>query len=126
MGKKLFVNKADIEPKEHLVTCIDAEKGEIEWTQKFPSSEHAVHKQNSFASSTPTCDADRVYVANASDKNYWVRALDHKGNEIWKEDLGPYVSRHGFGTSPILYNDLVIIANDQDGPSFHRPGCKNG
>ena len=28
------------------------------------------------------------------------------------------MSRHGFGTSPIVYEDLVIITNDQEGESF--------
>ncbi len=31
--------------------------------------------------------------------------------------LPGYVSRHGFGSSPLLIDDLVVITNDQDGPS---------
>ncbi len=33
-------------------------------------------------------------------------------------DLGKFIARHGFGASPIVYEDLVIITNDQEGESF--------
>ena len=45
-------------------------------------------------------------------------AFDHDGRRAWEKDLGPFVSQHGGGASPILYRDKVILANQQDGPSF--------
>lgn len=41
-------------------------------------------------------------------------ALDHEGNELWKSDLGPVSGGHGYGTSPIIYEDVVILNNDQE------------
>lgn len=41
-------------------------------------------------------------------------ALDHDGKLVWQTDLGPYKGNHGFGPSPILFENLVILANDQD------------
>jgi outer membrane protein assembly factor BamB len=49
---------------------------------------------------------------------YTVVALDHEGREVWQRDLGPWVSQHGHGASPIVFEDLVIVPNDQDGKSF--------
>ena len=45
-------------------------------------------------------------------------AFDHAGTLVWKKDLGPYKSQHGGGVSPIVYEDMVILANEQDGDSF--------
>jgi outer membrane protein assembly factor BamB len=47
-----------------------------------------------------------------------VVALDHDGKDVWRRDLGKFVSRHGFGVSPMIYEDLVILANNQEGESF--------
>ncbi len=40
-------------------------------------------------------------------------ALDHDGQEQWTQDLGDFVSMHGFGTSPMLYKDLVVLPSQQ-------------
>jgi outer membrane protein assembly factor BamB len=47
-------------------------------------------------------------------------ALDQKdGHEVWKADLGPFLSKHGPGTSPFVFEDLVVLDFDQDdGKSF--------
>ena len=52
-------------------------------------------------------------------------ALDHDGNEVWKHNLGRWVSQHGFGASPMLYEDMVILFNSQQGKQLkkgERPG----
>src|SRR5207244_607730 len=42
-------------------------------------------------------------------------ALSHDGKIVWQSDQGPFKSQHGFGVSPIVFEDLVILPNDQDG-----------
>ena len=39
----------------------------------------------------------------------------HNGDDVWRINLGPFKSEHGFGTSPIVVDDMVIITNDQEG-----------
>src|SRR5207302_394440 len=39
-----------------------------------------------------------------------------EGETIWTSQDYPYYSRHGFGASPILYKDLLIIPYDQSHP----------
>jgi outer membrane protein assembly factor BamB len=63
-------------------------------------------------------DQDRVYAYWGTPEAVMVLALDHKGNEIWRRNLGPFKSQHGSGTSPIIFRDLLVLNNDQDGPSF--------
>jgi len=116
-GEKLFITSAVTNGGERLLICVDTKSGKIAWTEEFPAGTHRIHAQNSFASSTAACDADHVYVAYATPAESNLVALDHAGNEKWRHKYGGYVSRHGFGSSPILYGELVFLANDQDGPS---------
>ncbi len=72
-------------------------------------------------------DADRVYCAWATPEQYFVVALDHQGKELWRAELGPFPSKHGYGTSPMLYQDMLIVTNDQDGDSsLQALNCKDG
>ena len=44
-------------------------------------------------------------------------ALDQvSGREVWKFDLGPFVTEDGPGTSPFVFEDMVILHFDQDKP----------
>ena len=48
---------------------------------------------------------------------YFIVAHDFKsGKELWRTQLGASLSKHGHGTatSPVLFEDLVIILNEQD------------
>ena len=56
-----------------------------------------------------------MYVAWATPEHFTLAALSHEGKEVWQRDLGPFVSQHGFGSSPIVVGDLVIIGDEQDG-----------
>jgi outer membrane protein assembly factor BamB len=42
---------------------------------------------------------------------------DHAGKDLWSYDMGPWKSQHGAGCSPILCDDLLILPNEQDGPT---------
>lgn len=115
-GDRIFITSAD-ETGKRLVICLKTLDGSRLWESEFPGERHGKHKDNSFASATPVVDANRLYLTWATPREYIVRALDHAGKDLWKVDLGPYKSGHGFGSSPILCDDLLIVSNDQDGTS---------
>lgn len=116
-GDRVFVTSADNETGKRFVLCYNAKDGSRRWQREFDGVRHGKHADNSFASATPAVDAERLYLCWATPKEYVVVALDHDGKDVWRVDLGPYKSGHGFGSSPIVHDDLVIIANDQDGTS---------
>jgi outer membrane protein assembly factor BamB len=116
-GDRIFVTSAEEETGKRLVICLKAADGSRLWQSEFPGERHGKHKDNSFASATPVVDAKRLYLTWATPRDYMVHALDHSGKELWKVELGPYKSGHGFGSSPILHEDLLIVPNDQDGKS---------
>jgi outer membrane protein assembly factor BamB len=114
-GDKVFVTSADSDTAERIVICLDAGSGKSLWEQRYPSRVHPKHKFNTFASSTPAVDAGQVYVSWSTPEHYSVAALDHGGKPRWRVDLGAVVSQHSTGVSPIVFDDMVIVANDQDG-----------
>jgi outer membrane protein assembly factor BamB len=116
-GDKLFVTSGDEEQGTRYVLCLDAGSGRTLWRKEFPAAHHRKHKLNSFASPTPTVDAERVYVAWGTPEELIVLALDHRGEEKWRVDLGPFKSGHGFGVSLVLHEGLLIVPNEQQGDS---------
>jgi outer membrane protein assembly factor BamB len=116
-GERIFITSGDEQTGKRIVVCLKATDGSRLWTREFDSERHGKHEDNSFASATPAADERRLYVSWATPKEYVVQALDHDGKELWRVDLGPYKSGHGFGTSPIVHEDQLIVGNDQDGQS---------
>jgi outer membrane protein assembly factor BamB len=95
----------------------DAFSGAEVWSRSIRLQPDQLHKKNSHASGTPAVDAERVYVPFADDEHYLVLAYGFDGEQVWSYDLGPFLSQHGQGMSPIVYHGLLIVPNDQDGPS---------
>ncbi len=117
-GDRLFLTSADPDTGTQYILCYSARDGRLLWHQDYPATSHHLHQQNTFASSTPAADAKHVYCAWGGPEGAALLALDHDGKEVWRFALGPFVSQHGFGTSPIVYRDMVVLTNDQDGESF--------
>ncbi|NQT36999.1 MAG: PQQ-binding-like beta-propeller repeat protein [Planctomycetes bacterium] len=116
-GNQVFVTSGIDDDATLVVRCLDTSDGRMIWERRLPSMEHPKHEFNSYASSTPTVDKDRVYVTFANPERHVVLALDREtGRDLWRRDLGPFLSQHGHGASPILHGDLLIVANEQDGP----------
>src|SRR5262245_35081893 len=88
------------------------------WKREYPLNPYAKHEYNSFASSTPAVDAERVYFCRAEPARQVLFALDHSGKPVWERDLGPISSQHGGGASPIVIENLVILSSEQDGESY--------
>lgn len=112
-GDRVFLLSANPETAERYMLCLDANDGSILWNRTYESEPHHLHSRSSFASCTPAVDAEQVYIAWSTPKETTLLALDHDGKEKWKLNLGRWVSQHGFGTSPILYKNLVILNNSQ-------------
>lgn len=116
-GERIFVTSAHPETAHRYVQCLSAKDGHELWRKEFPGTVHGLHLRNTFASSTPTVDAERLYVVWGAPDSLAVQAFDHQGTIVWTADLGPHPSQHGYGGSPMLYGDLLIVGNDQDGDS---------
>jgi len=116
-GDRLFVTSGDTATGEQVLMAFDAHDGKPLWQRRFGASSYSMHKRNSYASSTPALDADHVYFMWLQDGRIMLAALTHDGDDVWREDVGPFEEVHGFGKSPVVVGDLVCVATDSDAPS---------
>ena len=117
--KKLFTVSALLENKERVLLCLDRVSGKILWQKTVLTAElEGKHNLNSFASSTPATDGKLVYVAFLDFDKMLVAAYDFSGQQKWLVRPGPFASKHGFCTSPVLFKDKVIVNGDHDGDSY--------
>ena len=117
-GDRLLVTSGLEEDATQIIRCLRTSDGKLIWERRFESTTHPKHQFNCYASSTPAVDADHVYYCFATPEKYTVMALDLQDcADVWRRDLGPFVAEHGFGASPMLFESLVILADEQDGES---------
>jgi outer membrane protein assembly factor BamB len=96
------------------VLCIDRKTGKVIWDQlAFEGTPYDNrHRKSSFASSTPATDGQNVYTFFGTEGLY---AYNMNGKLMWKADLGKLGTvGMGTGTSPILYQNLVIVQCDEE------------
>ncbi|MGN6543970.1 MAG: outer membrane protein assembly factor BamB family protein, partial [Aureliella sp.] len=113
-GNNVYIMSADPKSAERYVLSFDLTSGKERWRKNYTSTTHPLHTRSSYASSTPCADEHAVYATWAAPSGLIVKAFSHDGEEIWTRDLGRYVSQHGFGGSPMLWNGLVIVLDSQD------------
>jgi outer membrane protein assembly factor BamB len=96
------------------VISIDADTGEILWTRTAHDGRVFDNRNrvNTYASPTTVTDGSNVYVYFGSQG---VFCYDFEGKQVWKVDLGGILTwGHGHGTSPLLYENLLILQIDQN------------
>lgn len=123
-GRQIFLTGDDVENGQRSILCLDADSGQIRWRRDYPFESHYLHRDNDFASATPCVDEEGVIVVWSTPEQVLMIALSLEGEEQWRRDLGPFRGLHGSGSSPIIADGLVLLANDQMDPqrfSFYLP-----
>jgi outer membrane protein assembly factor BamB len=101
----------------HLL-CLDVNSGELLWQKSIaddsPKDEFATWgtAKAGYASSSAAVDASGVYVLFGATG---VVSFNHDGDEQWRTFCGDDVHAYPGGTSPIVYNDLVIVNASYEG-----------
>jgi outer membrane protein assembly factor BamB len=98
---------------EHHVLCFDARDGKELWDTIVPAGKLVVTDQyTGYAVPTPCTDGKLVFTLFGSGV---LAALDFDGKIVWREAL-PHLRETDSGvcSSPILYDDTVIIPGIQD------------
>ena len=110
---KIFVTSCDSETANITLECLSLEDGHRLWKKSFDSEPYQLHRFNSYATSTPAVDQNHVYLLVVDTGNTRLIALDHSGEEVWRRDFGSFSSSHGFGTSPMVHDGLVVFSYSQ-------------
>jgi outer membrane protein assembly factor BamB len=100
-----------------LVICLDRQTGKLLWQREVPRSRLGrLQNVNGPASPSPVTDGANVYVFF---QEFGMVSYNAAGKERWRLPLGPFNIFYGFGASPILVDDKVILPVDQDNPSSY-------
>jgi outer membrane protein assembly factor BamB len=116
---RIFITAFTKEKDTHklFVICLDRQTGKILWQREVPRNRDGrLQNPNSPASPSPVTDGSNVYVFF---QEFGLISFDRAGKERWKLPLGPFNMFYGFGASPILVDDKVILPVDQDNPSSY-------
>lgn len=116
-GGKLFVTSGDQQAGKSVIFALNVYDGKILWQKEYSLRKYRPNKLNSFASATPTVDADHVYVLFTSPEETILTALNHNGAETWKRKFEGVRCQHGAGTSPIIYDDMVVFTHEHENKS---------
>ena len=117
LGDKEFVHPDSVGAnKKHTfkVIALNRDSGKILWQavafEGTPYDDR--HRKSSYAASTPATDGKMVYAFFGSEGLY---AYDFNGKLAWKADLGKMGTvGMGTGTSPIIFENLVIVQADEE------------
>ena len=100
-----------------LVIALDRPTGKILWQREVPRTiTGRLQNVNDPASPSPVTDGTNVYVFF---QEFGLLSFDANGKERWRRPLGPFNMFYGFGASPILVDDKVILPVDQDSPTSY-------
>jgi outer membrane protein assembly factor BamB len=114
---RIFLTAHSDEKEKHrlFVICLDRQTGKPLWQREVPRSRAGrLQNVNGPASPSPVTDGDNVYVFF---QEFGMISYDGNGKERWKLPLGPFNMFYGFGASPILVDNKIILPVDQDNPN---------
>ncbi len=114
---KLFITSGDQQAGKSVILALNVSDGKVLWQKEYSLSKYRPNKLNSYASATPTADADHVYALFTSPEETILAAFNHQGTEIWKRTFEGVRCQHGAGSSPIVHNDMVIITHEHEDKS---------
>lgn len=116
LGDRVFLETADDGQQTQSVVGIDRLTGKGLWQTKVLQNnfEPSIHRENTHASCTLASDGERLFAAFLNDRRIYCSALTLEGEEIWRQEVGGFSSRHGYSASPVVYQGLVIVAADHE------------
>jgi outer membrane protein assembly factor BamB len=113
MDGHVWLTTATPDGHDFFAICVDVETGEIRRNEKLFHSDNPEplgNPMNGYASPSPVVESGRVYVHFGS---YGTACLDTKTFEVlWKRSDLPCRHYRGPGSSPIVFENLLILTMD--------------
>ncbi len=84
---KVFVTCESPEPTGGMLLALSVSDGRVLWREEYKLPRYRFHKDNSYATSTPVVDADRIYVLWQTSAETIIATVSHAGDELWQRKL---------------------------------------
>ncbi len=109
VGKRIFVT--GFEEGSNVVLALERTSGKVLWTKAFAGTPYPQYMHPDAVPALPTAvaDGERVIVSFG---NYGLVALDLDGKVLWEKRMSHPSYAFGVGSSPLLYDGLVIVSRD--------------
>lgn len=113
-GKRVFLAVADEKAKTQSLLCLDRETGKELWTTVIHSGgfPEKMNQKASHASATPACDGELVFINFMNSDAAFTTALSLDGKQVWQQKICDYIVHQGYGSSPAIYKNLLIVSAD--------------
>ena len=117
VGDRIYVATADPQKRAQSVICLDRRTGKPVWqTEVHPdNADNGKQANSSAASSTISCDGERLFVNFLNGGAVHTTALDVDGKIFWQQKICDFVIHQGFGSSPVIHGPLVLVSADHRG-----------
>ena len=116
---RIFLTSALKENQDRVLIALDSKTGGVVWQQTVLKAPlEAKNNENSYASSTPAIDGQKVFVTFLDGADVVVAAYDFSGKQLWLVRPGQFKSQWGFCHTPVLFEDKVLVACYSKGENF--------
>lgn len=114
IGEHVLVATADEKQETRSVFCFERRSGKRLWNTVVHRGDATPprNRKGSQASSTVAGDGDRYFINFLHDDAMVTSALTLKGELLWQTKITDYVVHQGYGSSPAIYDHLVIVSAD--------------
>lgn len=119
VGDLVVLTSANESRQTASVLAFDKATGKQVWqTPVFQGGfQTEIHGKNTHATSTVASNGKQLFAVFIQNQTVQLIALDLQGKLQWQINAGPYVPQQfkfGYGPSPILYGDSVIVASEYE------------
>jgi outer membrane protein assembly factor BamB len=115
MGGQVWLTTATVDGHDFFVLCLDAATGQVKFEEKLFSRDNSeplgnARGVNCYATPSPALEPGRVYAHFGS---FGTACLDTTASKVlWKRDDLPCRHYRGPSSSPVLFEDLLILTFD--------------
>jgi len=104
---RVYLVQGEAKGRKRSLFCFDRQDGELRWARTVSFNRvMPTHRTNPHGSSTPAAGSGRIVVWHGSAGLF---CYDVEGREQWRRKLGEIRHMWGYGSSPVIHRDRVVL-----------------
>ncbi len=114
VGDRIYLATAEEDEMYQSVISLDKATGKPVWETRVHEGQFAVglNKHASHAGTAVVHDGERLYVNFVIGNQAYASALGLDGKLLWQKPIGKYKVHQGYGSSPMVFGDIVVVKAD--------------